>query len=325
MEPRARQNADSPTSATDRPPAHAPPRAHTTRVVASAPRSARKTVPLGRWSHGASNDDKRSMNHTALVTKLSLAALGLVHACQRSAPTPVAALDSGSPDLNEANASAKLAPLRGQWIEPIGEDLGVVAIPLGATERRPVLVSLHGAAGAAEWACGDWMYPTKGYAFIVCPRTRTEKKGRVSSWSSVAEASERSLDTLRLVRTRYGAWMNEGDPIYVGFSQGAEMAVLAADTGAVAWSGLFVHEGGYRQAKTSLAHLLAGPNAVYATCSTWGCAASLPTKRGARARTADHGPHGHSVGGVARELRVDFAELIRGRDDWAGFYAFREP
>ncbi len=220
----------------------------------------------------------------------------------------------------------KLAPLGGVWIEAIGDDgLGLVALPLGATERRPVVVSLHGAGGLAEWACGDWMYPTKGYPFIVCPRTRTEKKGVLASWGSAAEASQRSREALALVRAKYGAWMAEGDPIYVGFSQGAEMAVVAADSHTVEWSGLFVHEGGWRQAKTSLAHLLAGPNAVMATCSTWGCGESLPRRKGPHARTADYGPHGHSVGAVAARIRDDWSDFVRDRDDWSGYSAFREP
>lgn len=233
--------------------------------------------------------------------------------------SPPASNESGARGPNAApDASPVLPPLGGVWLEAIEDDLGVVAIPLGATAKRPVVVSLHGAGGAAEWACGDWMAPTEGYPFIVCPRTRTERKGRYSSWGSVEEASARSREALAWVRSRYADWMAEGDPVYVGFSQGAEMAVLAADTRSIAWSALFVHEGGYRHAKTSLARLLAGPNAVFATCSTWGCGTSLLGKKGPHARTVDYGPHGHSTGPVALRLRADFADMVEDREEWAG-------
>lgn len=215
-------------------------------------------------------------------------------------------------------ATPRLRSLEGSWLESLEDDVGVVAVPLGATTKRPVVVSLHGAESAAEWACGDWMGPTNGYPFIVCPRTRTERKGRPASWSSVDEATSRSREALARVRSRYGDWMSDADPVYVGFSQGAEMVVAAADHGAMTWSALFVHEGGYRQQRHALARLLAGPRPVFATCSTRGCSAHFPKKLGPRSRTNDYGPHGHSMGPVVERLRADFADMVQDRDEWSG-------
>lgn len=254
------------------------------------------------------------------ITRLALvlALVPLVLACRHSPPPP----DPGpavtvTPPV-EAPGTSERAPLGGVWIEELEGGLGLVTVPLGATAPRPVMISLHGAESAAEWACGDWMAPTDGHAFIVCPRTATEKKGRLASWGSAAEAAERSRRALELVRRKFGDWVANADPVLVGFSQGAEMAVVAADTHAVPWSAVFVHEGGYRQAKTSLAHLLASDAGVFATCCTWGCGASLPRKHGALARTVDYGPHGHSLGPVYLRIRSDFADLVGDRPEWAG-------
>jgi len=218
-----------------------------------------------------------------------------------------------------ASAPPPLPPLGGVWLETI-EDVGVVAVPLGATAPRPIVVALHGAVSLAEFACGDWMYPTKAYPFIVCPRSATERPGRLASWSSLDDAATRTKLVTSRVRAKFGAWVSPEDPIVVGFSQGAEMAVLAADQKLVPWSGLFVHEGGYRQAKDALAKLLRSDAPVHATCCTYGCGAQIPTRLGPRAYRADYGPHGHTIGAIAEPLRRDFGRLVHDRPEWAGYF-----
>lgn len=288
-----------------------------------------------RASTGSSRDARRApgsvvtialvarqpvMTHTrpSLARLLLVSLVLLVCACRdrhddHAPPPPSTTAPATAPPPTVARA-----PLGGAWLQPIDGDLGVVAVPVGATDRRPWVLSLHGAESAAEWGCGDWMAPTEGHPFVVCPRTRTERAGRLASWGSVEEASSRSREALARVRERFGEWLTDADPVIVGFSQGAEMAVVTADTRALPWSAVFVHEGGYRQAKTSLAHLLAGPESVYATCSTWNCGASLPRKTGPRARTVDYGHHGHAVGPVYLRVRADFADMVEHREEWAG-------
>lgn len=215
---------------------------------------------------------------------------------------------------------AALPPLGGVWIEPI-DDVGLVAVPLGATAPRPIVLSFHGAGSLAEYACGEWMYPTKAYPFIVCPRTSAERAGRLASWSSLDDLVKRGRATLEKVRAKYGAYVADADPIVVGFSQGAELAVLAAQRKLLPWSALFVHEGGYRQSKDALAALLRGDAPVYATCCTWGCGQALPSRVGERGYRADYGPHGHAMAPVADRLRADFGAMVRGRAEWEGYFS----
>lgn len=262
-----------------------------------------------------------------LLRRLLLASLVVsLAACRRGAPgghheDSGAAASATTPASASATAAASpLPPLGGVWLETIDE-IGVVAVPLGATAPRPVVVALHGAGSLAEFACGDWMYPTKAYPFIVCPRSAAERPGRLASWSSVEDAASRMRIVTERVKAKFGPWIADTDPIVVGFSQGAEMAVLAADRKLVPWSALFVHEGGYRQAKDVLAKLLRSDAPVQATCCTYGCGAQIPTRLGPRAYRADYGPHGHTIGAVGDSLRHDFGRLVRDRVEWQGFFA----
>jgi hypothetical protein len=197
-------------------------------------------------------------------------------------------------------------------------EVGVVTVPIGAREKRPVIVSLHGAGSLAEWGCGDWMGPTGGHAFVVCPRTATERAGVPSSWGSAEEAARRAELTLARARERYGAWMADAPPVLVGFSQGAEMAVAVANAARLPIAALFVHEGGYRQQSVALGRVLAGETRARATCSTWGCGAKLPRRLGPRARTADYGPRGHAVGVAGPEITAEFSNLVDGLPEWTG-------
>lgn len=258
-----------------------------------------------------------------LLRRLLLASLVVsLAACRRGTGErgdPTDAASASEPDSARASTPA-LPPLGGVWLEAIDE-IGVVAVPLGATAPRPVVVALHGAGSLAEFACGDWMYPTKAYPFIVCPRSATERPGRLASWSSVEDAASRTRIVTERVKAKFGPWIADTPPIVVGFSQGAEMAVLAADRKMVPWSALFVHEGGYRQAKDVLAKLLRSDAPVQATCCTYGCGAQIPTRLGPRAYRADYGPHGHTIGAVGDSLRRDFGRLVRDRVEWQGFFA----
>lgn len=214
-----------------------------------------------------------------------------------------------------------LPPIEGEWLVRLEGDVGIVTVPIGAREKRPVIVSLHGAGSVAEWGCGDWMGPTGGHAFVVCPRTATERPGIPSSWGSAEEAARRAEATLARARAHYGAWMSDSPPVLVGFSQGAEMAVAVADAAKLPIAALFVHEGGYRQQSVALGRLLASGLRARATCSTWGCAASLPRRLGPRARTADYGPRGHAVGVAGGEIGAEFANLVGDLPEWSGLPA----
>ena len=45
-----------------------------------------------------------------------------------------------------------------------------VALPLGSTSPRPIVVVVHGERDRAEWQCGSFRGLLGGQVFIVCPR-----------------------------------------------------------------------------------------------------------------------------------------------------------
>ena len=92
-------------------------------------------------------------------------------------PVSVHAVDAAPPET--VTVAPEVAPpppvaLSGHdWLEPVGDDareLGKVSIPQGATNHRPVMIALHGAADRAEWSCAEWRGVTGDFPFIVCPR-----------------------------------------------------------------------------------------------------------------------------------------------------------
>lgn len=249
----------------------------------------------------------------------------IVAGCSPTPPPPEradASITAPGPELTTASRPL-LPPIEGAWLVRLEGDVGIVTVPIGAREKRPVIVSLHGAGSLAEWGCGDWMGPTGGHAFVVCPRTATERPGNPSSWGSAEEAARRAETTLARARARYGAWMSDAPPVLVGFSQGAEMAVAIAHEAKLPIAALFVHEGGYRQQSVALSLLLASELRARATCSTWGCGASLPRRLGPHARTGDYGPRGHAVGVAGREIGDEFANLVDDLPEWSGLVTLR--
>ncbi len=213
-----------------------------------------------------------------------------------------------------------LPALGGVWTEPLGEkaSIGTVVVPLGATEPRPVVVAFHGSADRAEYSCGEWLHVTHAYPFIVCPRG-TPVAAALFSWGSVDAARLQAEKALEMVRAKWPTYVSQAAPVYVGFSQGAEMVVFMTAAGKVAFSGVFVHEGGYRQAGASLAALAKGERPLVVSCSTYGCKGSLP-RPGPHSKGIDFGPHGHGFYKVAWDgMRLAWTDFAVGMPGWEGF------
>ncbi|HEY4106246.1 MAG TPA: hypothetical protein VGM44_20240, partial [Polyangiaceae bacterium] len=68
----------------------------------------------------------------------------------------------------------ELPPLRADaWLTELdveGFGKAALAVPLGATEPRPIVIALHGAADRPEWACGAWRSIAGPQPFVLCPR-----------------------------------------------------------------------------------------------------------------------------------------------------------
>jgi pimeloyl-ACP methyl ester carboxylesterase len=214
----------------------------------------------------------------------------------------------------------KLAALTGEWIEHRGD--GWFIPPLGATEARPLVVAIHGAGDRPEWACAEWRGITDAYAVITCPHG--DAFGAGYAWSSVEQLEERARSAELDARARYGAYVDPGPPILVGFSQGARLASIIARKHPDRWPVVAIVEGGYDETKWGFGAAFAkGGKRVLFACSTWHCAEGF--RDGERSsiaakvdvRVADLGNLGHHMGASVRDgLRTQFRWLVRDDERW---------
>jgi hypothetical protein len=95
------------------------------------------------------------------------------------------------------------APLTGEWLQPIqneaGHAIGVVALPLGETTPRRVIVGVHGAASRADFMCSV-------LRSVLGPREWSAGEGvlRVGSGESAVHASVRSEGSRLYLESRSG-------------------------------------------------------------------------------------------------------------------------
>ncbi|MCL2724520.1 MAG: hypothetical protein FWD69_08800 [Polyangiaceae bacterium] len=152
----------------------------------------------------------------AALGRVAVAVLVVLAACTRHDRGPGPAADSGADGVTAAPAGideapeqtpTTRAPLSGHpWIVELVEEhpgraptkLGFVTVPLGARERRPVVIALHGGGDRPEWACSEWVAVVSAYPFIVCPRGPGGDEGL--SWSHPSDTNARIARALAAAR-----------------------------------------------------------------------------------------------------------------------------
>lgn len=266
-------------------------------------------------------------------------ALGALLACQSPArkQTPKArdtlppASATPSPALSAA-VSGELPPLSGvAWIEHL--DLGsgheaYVTPPLGAREPRPLMIAVHGAGDRPEWACGGWRMAASEFAFVACPQGLKMDAQRFA-WDSADTIRKRVASTVLAARARFGRYIADGPPLYVGFSQGATLASRTLLDPAQTFEVLALAEGGYSLVESSsfLRQLQArGVRRVLLVCGNPGCfvtmRASKPRfKRAGLELLIGGDPRsGHNLNGeMQAALQKVWPEFVRGLPNWQGF------
>lgn len=160
----------------------------------------------------------------------------------RETSTHAATTEGGAPALtnrasHDREATPKLPPLEGEWLERLELPNGSYAfasIPVGAREKRPIVVGVHGAGDRPDWSCSEWRAVTAEWAFVVCPvgvRHPVDKQAFV--WGSANAIAARADDAVAALRAKYGAWIDDGPLVYGGWSQGGTLAsqVIASRPG----------------------------------------------------------------------------------------------
>lgn len=252
------------------------------------------------------------------------------HAAPTSEPELAKQADVAVTHVEDASTGspappAVLAPLAGDaWLVKLElehGDVAFVAPPLGATQPRPIMLGVHGAADRPEWACGGWRNVTDGSVFVVCPQA-TASAGAFS-WSSADQLERVSREAIEAVRARWPEHVADGPVLAAGFSQGARLLTTVATR--AHYSPIVLTEGGYDEAATPAftSAMAETKTRVLLTCSQGGCASrfangkSTLEKKGVDVRVNYAGPVGHNLDLPAvRSIQRDWSWLVAGDPRW---------
>ncbi|MGE0327318.1 MAG: hypothetical protein AB7K71_16815 [Polyangiaceae bacterium] len=108
---------------------------------------------------------------------------------------------------------------------------GVIALPLGIKQKRPLLVALHGNYDRPEWQCMVWAELIQRQAFVVCPRgvPRTDAPKSEDRWTygGIPDTLKETFAALAAARAAYPEYIDPGPAMFTGFSLGAIYGVHA--------------------------------------------------------------------------------------------------
>ncbi len=160
---------------------------------------------------------------------------------------------SASPLPQPTPSSTPLAPL--EAAEPFVElplpdaHAAVVSLPLGSVGPKPVLVATHGAGGRASTHCALWRGVVENRAFVVCPRgTAIYPHGPPHAtgyfYNGHPALGVEITKALAALAARYPERVDLEDPVFAGYSQGANMGALLLPTHAARFARAVLWEGG---------------------------------------------------------------------------------
>ncbi len=99
-----------------------------------------------------------------------------------------------------------------------------VALPLGATTPRPIVVVLHGTADRAEWQCGSFRGVLGGRVFILCPQGVQSAQAGLYGLGSYDDATAELRAGLGALKARFGAHVAPSPVLLIGYGEGAAVA-----------------------------------------------------------------------------------------------------
>lgn len=249
---------------------------------------------------------------------------------------PVAAAAPGSsasagPPVSAPSAPRLDAPAPFADLPVDGFAPAVVALPIGARGRLPVLLATHGNYDRPEWQCEVWREIIGRRGFVLCPRgvARPDSPAaddiRFTYPNNQALEREIAAAMAALIR-RYPDHVDPSAPIYTGFSLGAIMGVsIASRDPSLAMRAVLV-EGGHDKwtAPVVKAYAASGGRRVLFACGQGGCVAAarrpaaLLEKAGVATRIVHGKGVGHGYGGaVAAEVKSAFDWVVEGDPRWA--------
>ncbi len=207
-----------------------------------------------------------------------------------------------------------------------GFEDAVVSVPVGARTARPVMLAVHGNYDSPDFQCGMWRSMVEGRGFILCPRgvARRDSPGPDDIRYTYEGKFAAELDaSIAALRERFGAWVDPGPMIYIGFSLGAILARGYVMRAPSRFDRLILIEGG-ASGWDARAMSKAGASRML-----WGCGQSPCADAGRAAAEAFERAKvpskvvyakgaGHTYGGAVAELiRAEWEWLVTGDARWS--------
>jgi pimeloyl-ACP methyl ester carboxylesterase len=233
--------------------------------------------------------------------------------------------EAGTP--GDAGERAALGGFPEQFELVDGKDkIGVVSVPLGAREPRPIMIALHGGSEKPERACRAWRTITEAYPFVICPHGWGGNESRLG-WANAADTNQRIARALAATKTAFGAWVEDTRSVVLaGFSMGGSQVPLVARRDPGTYRRIVVGDAAH-DPRAALA--FAGPWAAGGgeralfLCTTSGCEPSMRAaarkvareRATARLNIAPTQVHGLSER-AAQSMRRDWAWLVEGAEGW---------
>jgi len=139
-------------------------------------------------------------------------------------------------DAPAGSSKPRLAPLAASgWLVDLelpGFGKAALAVPLGATGPRPIVIALHGSADRPEWVCGAFRSIAGPAPFVLCPRgvERSDFSAPDLRYSfGPPETTARELRAaLTELKRKFGAYVAPGPVVFAGFEIGADQAAWIA-------------------------------------------------------------------------------------------------
>ena len=206
-----------------------------------------------------------------------------------------------------------------------------MSLPTGATDRRPVVVVIHGAGDCPDWQCGGWRRATDAFPFIVCPRGK-EAPGQGVTPGDVRYTHVGGpplLDyidgALAALAARYPDHVDTARPVLAGFSLGSYAILQLAVQNPARFSRIALVEGvtdGFDDARARLFASGGGARVLFG-CGQRGCKA-VATAAAQRLVARDHldarvvfAPVNHTFDPPLEDaIRAEMPWLVEGDARW---------
>jgi len=234
------------------------------------------------------------------------------------------------PDADAPGNAGERAPLGGfpEQLELLdGRDkVGVVSVPLGAREPRPIMIALHGGSEKPERACAAWRGITEAYPFVICPRGWGGNESRLG-WRSASDTNQRIARAVAATKTTFGSWVEDTRSLVLaGFSMGGSQVALVARRDPQTYRRVVVGDSAH-DPRPALGFardwVTGGGERALFLCTTSGCEPSMRAaarnvareRAHARLNIAPTQVHALSERAV-QSMRRDWAWLVEGAEGW---------